>query len=102
MPAQQWLLESVGIDPDEDAPVRPVVRSQADRWETNLTAARQFHTREGHLHVPRKHVEIVSTGDEEGSQASVRLGAWLDNTRRRATNLTPRHRADLSALGMRW
>ncbi|MFI8234879.1 helicase associated domain-containing protein, partial [Streptomyces sp. NPDC085900] len=101
-PAQQYLLGSVGIDPDADVPVRPAVRSQADRWETNLAAARQYHAREGHLQVPRKHVENVVTGDREGGQASVRLGAWLDNTRRRATKLSPERRDALDELGMRW
>ncbi|MGW2240279.1 Helicase associated domain protein [Streptomyces sp. NPDC001759] len=105
VPAQQWLLESVGVDPDEDVPARPVVRSQADRWETNLAAARQYRNREGHLHVPRKHIETISARDgagEEDGQTVVRLGAWIDNTRRRATKLSPERRADLSELGMRW
>ncbi|MFD5574506.1 helicase associated domain-containing protein [Streptomyces cadmiisoli] len=58
--------------------------SQDARWEANLAAARQFHAREGHLRVPRQHVETV-----EG--APVRLGAFLDNTRR------PRHQAERAA-----
>jgi hypothetical protein len=53
-PVQRLLLESVGVAPDEDVPTRPVVRSQADRWESNLAAARQFHAREGHLRPARK------------------------------------------------
>lgn len=95
VPAQQWLLESIGIDPDEAVPARPAVRSQADRWETNLTAARQYHARKGHLRPARKHVETV--GGQE-----IKLGAWLDNTRRRAATLSPERRAALSELGMRW
>ncbi|MET9914312.1 Helicase associated domain protein [Streptomyces sp. NPDC006476] len=107
VPAQQWLLESVGVDPDQGVPVRPVVRSQADRWETNLAAARQFHTREGHLQVPRKHVETLSDGDGDGEggedgQTAVKLGAWLDNTRRRAAKLSSERRTALDELGMRW
>jgi len=64
VPTQQWLPESVGSDPDEGVPVRPVVRSQADRWDTNLAAARQFHAREGHLRPARKHVETIVVGGD--------------------------------------
>ncbi|MEU3343155.1 helicase associated domain-containing protein [Streptomyces sp. NPDC006668] len=32
----------------------------------------------------------------------VRLGAWLDNTRRRAAKLSPERRQALDELGMRW
>ncbi|SED58128.1 DEAD/DEAH box helicase [Streptomyces sp. Ag109_O5-10] len=92
MPAQQWLLESVGIEPAAEG---GAPRPQDARWNANLTAARQFHAREGHLQVPRKAVEIVD-GEE------YKLGAWLDNTRRRAAKLSPQRRTALDALGMRW
>ncbi|MGY4929457.1 Helicase associated domain protein [Streptomyces sp. 900105755] len=96
MPAQQWLLESVGIEPAAGGePVTGVPRSQDTRWAANLAAARQFHTREGHLQVPRKAVEIVN-GEE------YKLGAFLDNARRRAAKLSPQRRAELNALSMRW
>ncbi|MFI1212408.1 hypothetical protein ACH4UV_32950 [Streptomyces sp. NPDC020802] len=50
MPAQQYLLETLGIEPAaEGEAVGPVRQSQDERWNTNLAAARQFHTREGHL-----------------------------------------------------
>ncbi|WP_257016314.1 helicase associated domain-containing protein [Streptomyces sp. Ag82_O1-15] len=32
----------------------------------------------------------------------VKLGGFLDNTRRRASKLTLERRAELDALGMRW
>jgi hypothetical protein len=32
----------------------------------------------------------------------IKLGAFLDNTRRRADRLSAERRADLDALGMRW
>ncbi|MGW2286955.1 Helicase associated domain protein [Streptomyces phaeochromogenes] len=98
LPAQQWLLaNALGIDPaDEGETVGPARRSQDERWATHLAAARQFHNREGHLHVPRKHLEQMEDGTE------VKLGGWLDNTRRRATRLTPQRRAELDALAMRW
>ncbi|MGW2964402.1 helicase associated domain-containing protein [Streptomyces sp. NPDC001220] len=96
MPAQQWLLETVGIEPPAEGElVAGAPRSQDARWAANLTAARQHHAREGHLTVPRQHVE-----DVDGEP--VKLGAFLDNTRRRATKLSPQRRADLDQLGMRW
>ncbi|MFE5923583.1 Helicase associated domain protein [Streptomyces sp. NPDC056468] len=99
LPAQQWLVQNtLGLEPAQEAP-RPARRTQDDRWALNFAAARQFHTREGHLTVPRKHIETLA---EDGQEVTVRLGAWLDNTRRRATKLTPQRRTDLDQLGMRW
>lgn len=96
LPAQVWLLESMlhlsPAAPDE-RPQAP--RTQADKWATNIRAAKEFHTREGHLHVPRKHLEIVDG-------VPYKLGTFIDNCRRRADKLTPERRAELDALGMRW
>ncbi|MGY5060833.1 Helicase associated domain protein [Streptomyces sp. 900105755] len=102
-PAQQWLLESVGAPPAAEGgvPTAGAPRSQDARWAANLAAARQFHAREGHLIVPRQHVEITGDGDGDSGRAAVKLGAWLDNTRRRAAKLSPQRRAELDALGMR-
>ncbi|MEV7394883.1 helicase associated domain-containing protein [Streptomyces sp. NPDC091215] len=96
MPAQQWLLETVGIEPAaEDEPVADAPLTQDARWAANLAAARQYHAREGHLTVPRKAIEIVDGVEHK-------LGAFLDNARRRAARLSPQRRADLDQLGMRW
>ncbi|WP_330301522.1 MULTISPECIES: helicase associated domain-containing protein [unclassified Streptomyces] len=95
LPAQQWLLEStLGLEPAAPEE-RPVKRTQDDKWALNIAAARQFHAREGHLTVPRKHVE-----DVDGTP--VGLGSFISNTRRRAGKLSTERRADLSQLGMRW
>ncbi|OPG04718.1 helicase [Streptomyces sp. GKU 895] len=94
-PAQQYLLESLGVDPDRGAELRPVRRSQDELWERNLAAARQFHAREGHLRVPRLHREDVD-GELLG------LGPFISNARRRAAGLSPERRAALTDLGMRW
>ncbi|WP_228049430.1 helicase associated domain-containing protein [Streptomyces justiciae] len=95
-PAQQYLLESLGVDPDAAGPeVRPVRRSQDELWERNMTAARQFHAREGHLRVPRQHREHVD-GELLG------LGSFISNARRRADKLSPERRDALTDLGMRW
>lgn len=95
-PAQQWMLDSVlGLEPADEAEQPPARRTQADRWAGHLAAARQFHAREGHLNVPRKHVEDVGG-------VPVKLGGFLDHTRRRATKLTLERHAELDALDMRW
>ncbi|GGP79950.1 helicase [Streptomyces melanogenes] len=111
-PAQQYLLQSaLGLeaateDEPDGQPVKAATRD--DKWALNLRAARAFHAREGHLNVPRKHVERLErpgadnarTGTAEPEE--VKLGMFLDNTRKRAAKLTTQRRADLDALGMRW
>ncbi|WAU78421.1 helicase associated domain-containing protein (plasmid) [Streptomyces sp. Qhu-G9] len=96
--------QTLGIEPAaEGEAAGPVRRSQDERWNTNLAAARQFRDREGHLRPARKHVEMINVGGGgEGDQEAVKLGAWLDNTRRRAAKLSPDRRAALDVLGMRW
>ncbi|MER5888098.1 helicase associated domain-containing protein [Streptomyces sp. NPDC001941] len=91
-----------------------VVRGPEAGWARNVAAARQFHAREGHLKVPRKHVEHVrdgadgAGGDVPGEAGgaddlvAIKLGQWLDNTRRRAAKLSEQRRADLAALGVPW
>ncbi|MFB7600032.1 helicase associated domain-containing protein [Streptomyces sp. NPDC056160] len=61
----------------------------------NLAAARQYSEREGHLRVPREHVEVP-----DGTE--IKLGAVVDNKRRRADKLSDEQRAEWTALGMRW
>ncbi|MBF6056648.1 helicase, partial [Streptomyces eurocidicus] len=106
---QQWLLENVLDLTPAGQDERPVKRTQDDKWALNLRAARQFHAREGHLNVPRKHVEHLEpedgpAGRQGGTEEllAVKLGMVLDNTRRRADKLTEQRRTDLNALGMRW
>ncbi|WP_414629086.1 helicase associated domain-containing protein [Streptomyces xanthochromogenes] len=97
---QQWMCEHVlGIEPapEDEKPQQP--RTQADKWNAHLAAARQFYEREGHLKVPRKHVETVS---EDGRENQYRLGAWINNQRSRAAALTPERIEQLSKIGMRW
>ncbi|WP_308400803.1 Helicase associated domain protein [Streptomyces sp. AS02] len=98
---QQWMLEQVlGIEPaTEDEKPKPR-RTQADKWAANLAAAKQFYEREGHLNVPRKHVETVLS--DEGWELQFRLGAWIGNQRSRAVTLPEDRREQLSAIRMRW
>ncbi|KIX77632.1 helicase [Streptomyces sp. MBRL 601] len=97
---QQWMCEQVlGIEPaaEDEKPKR---RTQADKWATNYQAARQFYEREGHLQVPRKHIEQIVGEDQE--EREHKLGAWIGNQRSRAATLTPKRIELLSAIGMRW
>ncbi|MEV8547708.1 Helicase associated domain protein [Streptomyces sp. NPDC051572] len=102
---QQWMCEHVlGIEPaTEDEKPKPR-RTQADKWALNFAAAQQFFEREGHLHVPRKHVETVVIGGdgEDQEQRDIKLGAWIGNQRTRAATLPPERMEQLSAIGMRW
>jgi hypothetical protein len=106
---QQWMCEHIlGIEPaSEDEKPKPRT-SQADKWAMNYEAARQFYEREGHLRVPRKHIERLAVrGDKDGNGErqevrEVRLGAWIGNQRSRAATLSPERVEQLSAIGMRW
>ncbi|MFF0088209.1 Helicase associated domain protein [Streptomyces canus] len=51
-----------------------------------LTAAKQFYEREGHLQGPRKHIERIVGEDQE--EREHRLGAWIGNQRSSAATLT--------------
>ncbi|WP_167519119.1 helicase associated domain-containing protein [Streptomyces chryseus] len=82
--------------------------SQAKKWAMHLAAARQYYEREGHLQVPRKHVERMvgedgNGGSGEGQEVrELKLGAWIGNQRSRAATLTPERIEQLSKIGMRW
>ncbi|MGA5285464.1 Helicase associated domain protein [Streptomyces griseoincarnatus] len=98
---QQWLCEHVlGIQPAGEDEKPPPRRTQADKWAMNYQAARQFYEREGHLQVPRKHIERIIGEDQE--EWELRLGAWIGNQRSRAATLSPERVEQLSAIGMRW
>ncbi|MFE7328183.1 Helicase associated domain protein [Streptomyces sp. NPDC057565] len=106
---QQWMCEHIlGIQPATEAEKPKPRTSQADKWAMHLTAARQFYEREGHLKVPRKHIETIAAGGSDGSdgkgqeQRELRLGAWISNQRSRAATLTPERIEQLSTIGMRW
>ncbi|GAA2415144.1 DEAD/DEAH box helicase [Streptomyces coeruleofuscus] len=111
---QQWMLEHIlGVQPATENEKPKPRTSQADKWALNYTAARQFYEREGHLRVPRKHIEtiVVAGGngeadgreDNEGQEVrQLRLGAWISNQRSRAETLSPERMEQLSNIGMRW
>lgn len=103
--AQQWMCEQVlGIEPAaEDAKPKPR-RTQDDKWTMNYTAARQYYQREGHLRVPRGHVERIVTGNDGETQQErdLKLGSWISNQRSRAATLSPERVEQLTTIGMRW
>ncbi|MFF3920386.1 Helicase associated domain protein [Streptomyces sp. NPDC001852] len=99
---QQWMCEHVlGIEPvSEDEKPKPR-RSQAGKWALNYAAAKQFYEREGHLRVPRKHIERITVGENQ-EQREIKLGAWISNQRSRTATLSLERVEQLSAIGMRW
>ncbi|MEV6002167.1 Helicase associated domain protein [Streptomyces griseomycini] len=110
---QQWMCEHIlGIEPAADDEKPKPRTSQADKWALNLAAATQYYQREGHLRVPRKHIERITVDGGDGSRdgesrrdqevRELRLGAWIGNQRSRAATLTPERIEQLSAIGMRW
>lgn len=70
-------------------------RRGADRIADRLIAATHYRTREGHLRVPRDHMEIVDG-------VVYRLGEFLAAARVNRERLGPAVIGVLDALGMRW
>ncbi|WP_443044845.1 helicase associated domain-containing protein [Streptomyces sp. Go40/10] len=75
----------------------------------NYQAAKQYYEREGHLRVPRKHIETITVGaDGKGGSGQdqeewqIRLGAWIANQRSRAATLSVARIDQLSMIDMRW
>ncbi|MFD7232112.1 Helicase associated domain protein [Streptomyces sp. NPDC059881] len=109
---QRWMCQHIlGIEPATEDEKPRSRTSQAEKWAMHLAAARQFHEREGHLTVPRKHIETITVdgvggasgdGCENQEQRELKLGAWVSNQRSRAATLTPERIEQLSAIGMRW
>ncbi|TXL83650.1 DEAD/DEAH box helicase [Streptomyces sp. IB2014 016-6] len=98
---QQWMSEHIlGITPATDDEKPPPRRTQADKWAMNYQAAKQFFERQGHLRVPRKHVERVVGEDQK--EREIRLGAWINNQRSRAATLTPERIEQLTTIDMHW
>ncbi|RPK37206.1 Helicase associated domain protein [Streptomyces sp. ADI92-24] len=80
----------LGIEPaGEDKNLKPRI-SQGEKWVMHLTAARQHFERDGHIRLPRKHVETITVNGDSGDQKQrpLKLGAWVANQRTRAATLT--------------
>ncbi|WP_435850325.1 Helicase associated domain protein [Streptomyces massasporeus] len=111
---QQWMCQHIlGIEPAaKDEKPKPR-RTQADKWAMNYQAAQQYYEREGHLRVPRKHIEQITLSGENKDAGSrengegpeiqeLKLGTWISNQRSRAATLTPKRIEQLTTIGMRW
>ncbi|MFF7243515.1 helicase associated domain-containing protein [Embleya sp. NPDC008237] len=70
-------------------------------WRTAFAAAVRYRGREGHLEVPRAHVETVAAVGS-GEVVLVRLGKWVNNQRTRRGSLGEERERLLTELGMRW
>ncbi|MFM9499830.1 Helicase associated domain protein [Streptomyces galilaeus] len=95
---QRERLEQLGITPPAPEPEEPVKPSTtpAGAFEKGVAALAQYKTREGHLTVPRGHVERLEDG------AEVRLGVWIMNQKGRRAKLTADKLAVLAVLGLEW
>ncbi|MFE7328177.1 Helicase associated domain protein [Streptomyces sp. NPDC057565] len=92
---QRRLLAELGVTPGGDG-VQSVPRLTPDpKFIRNLAAAAAYSQREGHLNVPRKHIEITDG-------AEIKLGIWISNQRCRRVRLHPQRIEALDQLGMRW
>ncbi|MFJ4422174.1 DEAD/DEAH box helicase [Streptomyces bobili] len=95
---QRERLEQLGITPPAPEPEEPAKPSTtpAGAFEKGVAALAQYKTREGHLTVPRGHVERLEDG------AEVRLGVWIMNQKGRRAKLTADKLAVLAVLGLEW
>ncbi|GAA2236285.1 DEAD/DEAH box helicase [Streptomyces indiaensis] len=94
---QRQLLEQLGIAPLPPEPEPTTApKTASGSFQRGITALTQYKTREGHLTVPRGHVERLEDGTE------VRLGVWIMNQKTRRAKLTTDKLAALAALGLEW
>ncbi|MFD5862812.1 DEAD/DEAH box helicase [Streptomyces chartreusis] len=95
-PQQKHLLDAlVRAHPDAHPHSMLLTRPanlRARAFNRGLRAARQYHQRHGHLHVPTDHIENVDEDD-------VRLGTWLARRGRDSAQMTPDQHTALEAIG---
>ncbi|GAB2892009.1 helicase associated domain-containing protein [Streptomyces mayteni] len=91
----------------EDAGRGDAHQRRAGSFERGRAAAKQYLAREGHLKVPRGHVEHLvleegaGGGDQEpGETVAVRLGVWRSNMRSRRDTLPIEQQTALDELGL--
>ncbi|MFE4663819.1 helicase associated domain-containing protein [Streptomyces sp. NPDC056716] len=95
---QRERLERLGITPlapEQEAPAKPST-TPLSAFERGVAALTQYKTREGHVTVPRGHIETLPDGTE------VKLGVWIMNQKTRRAKLTPDKLAQLANLGLDW
>lgn len=67
-------------------------------FDRAVAALRQFKAREGHVKVPRQHVEEYT--DADGARHRIRLGVWKSNVRSRRSSMSEEQQAVLDELGV--
>ncbi|MFF1810804.1 Helicase associated domain protein [Streptomyces sp. NPDC058251] len=95
---QRERLQQLGITPpapEPEAPAKPTT-TPVSAFAWGVAALMQYKTREGHLTVPRGHVERLDDGTE------VRLGVFLSNTKSRRAKLTTDKLQQLADIGLAW
>ncbi|MET7922257.1 helicase associated domain-containing protein, partial [Streptomyces avermitilis] len=80
-------------EPEE--PAKPST-APVSAFEKGVAALAQYKAREGHLAVPRGHVERLEDGTE------IKLGVFLSNSKSRRAKLTADKLQALAALGLNW
>ncbi|MFJ5803684.1 DEAD/DEAH box helicase [Streptomyces decoyicus] len=100
---QRERLTELDIEPlpattAEQTPAKATKGGSA-AFERGVAALRQYKAREGHVTVPRAHIETVVLGGEEHA---VKLGVFLSNSKSRRGKLTADKLQQLAALGLEW
>lgn len=108
MAAQQERLVELGVRaaPKPQKATRSGHRAGGARtaaFDRAVAALRQYREREGHVKVPRQHVEVVvdpASGDADGPEVAVRLGVWKSNVRSRRAGMSDEQQAVLDEFGV--
>ncbi|WP_078631148.1 MULTISPECIES: DEAD/DEAH box helicase [Streptomyces] len=103
LPEQRTRLQTLGLTPPP-APApkpkpKPAATPTVSTFERGIAALGQYAAREGHLKVPRQHIETVVI---DGQEYEVKPGVFLSNSKTRRTRLTDGQRARFAALGLDW
>ncbi|MFJ6752072.1 helicase associated domain-containing protein [Streptomyces sp. NPDC091266] len=98
---QRERLAELGVEPlpASEAPATAKAAKGSSAFERGVAALAQYKDREGHVTVPRAHVETVVVDDQEHT---VKLGVFLSNTKTRRAKLTPDRLQRLANLGLEW
>ena len=80
-PERLKMLEEIGFELDPNAAF----------WEEGFTKLEQFHAKERHCRVPKRHQE-----------GGYNLGTWVNSQRRKKASLSPERLERLDAIGFVW
>ncbi|MFE7056904.1 Helicase associated domain protein [Streptomyces californicus] len=99
LPEQRTRLQTLGLTPPPAPAPKPAATPTVSTFERGIAALGQYAAREGHLKVPRQHIETVVI---DGQEYEVKPGVFLSNSKTRRTRLTDGQRARFAALGLDW